>query len=118
MQSLTPAKSLKSMELHGVSIPPFKMHAIHYIINPPYRFPGQECTAGDSKIPSIMYYHQDGSVHSSGAEAALPGIALEAEDNELIFVEWFVEYGDAYLLLAVWADVHPGESSYTFVRRG
>ena len=39
-----------------------------------------------------MYYCQDGSVHSAGAEAALPGMELEAEDNELIFVEWFVEY--------------------------
>ncbi|TBU25276.1 hypothetical protein BD311DRAFT_853631 [Dichomitus squalens] len=53
------------------------------------RFPGQENAAGDSKIPSILYYRQDGSVHSAGAEAALPGMDLEAEDQELVFVEWF-----------------------------
>ncbi|EJF61940.1 hypothetical protein DICSQDRAFT_161253 [Dichomitus squalens LYAD-421 SS1] len=53
------------------------------------RFPGQENAAGDSKIPSILYYRQDGSVHSAGAEAALPGMDLEAEDQELVLVEWF-----------------------------
>ncbi|KAI0350808.1 hypothetical protein OH77DRAFT_1412306 [Trametes cingulata] len=53
------------------------------------RFPGQENAAGDSKIPSILYYRQDGSVHSVGAEAAQPGMELEAEDEDLIFVEWF-----------------------------
>ncbi|KAI0367126.1 hypothetical protein BV20DRAFT_1055106 [Pilatotrama ljubarskyi] len=53
------------------------------------RFPGQENAAGDSKIPSILYYRQDGTVHSVGAEAAQPGMELEAEDEDLIFVEWF-----------------------------
>ncbi|KAI0629325.1 hypothetical protein C8Q77DRAFT_1220485 [Trametes polyzona] len=53
------------------------------------RFPGQENAAGDSKIPSILYYRPDGTVHSAGAEAALPGIELEAEDDQLVFVEWF-----------------------------
>ena len=46
---------------------------------------------GDSKIPSILYYHQDGTVHSAGAEAAVPGIDLEAEDENLIFVKWSVQ---------------------------
>ncbi|KAH9940114.1 uncharacterized protein BXZ73DRAFT_43285 [Epithele typhae] len=53
------------------------------------RFPGQESAAGDSKIPSILYYNPDGSVACAGAEAAQPGMDLEAEDNELVFVEWF-----------------------------
>ncbi|KAI0704715.1 hypothetical protein C8Q76DRAFT_631269 [Earliella scabrosa] len=53
------------------------------------RFPGQEAHAGDSKIPSILYYCQDGTVHTAGAEAAAPGIEFEADDNDLIFVEWF-----------------------------
>lgn len=43
---------------------------------------------GDSKIPSILYYRRDGTVHSVGAEAALPGMELEAEDEDLVFVEW------------------------------
>ncbi|KAI0668093.1 hypothetical protein C8Q78DRAFT_1081495 [Trametes maxima] len=53
------------------------------------RFPGQEDSAGDSKIPSIMYYRRDGTIHSVGAEAAQPGMELEAEDEDLVFVEWF-----------------------------
>ncbi|KAI8977711.1 hypothetical protein BD414DRAFT_538976 [Trametes punicea] len=53
------------------------------------RFPGQENAAGDSKIPSILYYRQDGTVHSVGAEAAQPGMELEAEDEGLVFVSWF-----------------------------
>ncbi|KAI0628133.1 hypothetical protein C8Q77DRAFT_1162430 [Trametes polyzona] len=53
------------------------------------RFPGQENAAGDSKIPSILYYRRDGTVHSVGAEAAMPGMELEAEDEDLVFVEWF-----------------------------
>ncbi|KAH9847715.1 hypothetical protein C2E23DRAFT_484151 [Lenzites betulinus] len=53
------------------------------------RFPGQESAAGDSKIPSILYYRRDGTVYAIGAEAALPGIELEAEDEDLVHVEWF-----------------------------
>ncbi|KAI0750422.1 hypothetical protein C8Q74DRAFT_368077 [Fomes fomentarius] len=53
------------------------------------RYPGQENAAGDSKIPSILYYRPDGTLHSAGAEAAVPGIELEAEDENLIFVQWF-----------------------------
>ncbi|KAI0704722.1 hypothetical protein C8Q76DRAFT_631038 [Earliella scabrosa] len=52
-------------------------------------FPGQEARAGDSKIPSILYYNQDGTVHSAGAEAAAPGMDIQAEDLDLHFVEWF-----------------------------
>lgn len=36
-----------------------------------------------------MYYNPDGSVRAVGAEAALPGLALDAEDQNLHFVEWF-----------------------------
>ncbi|KAI0824355.1 hypothetical protein BC628DRAFT_1322727 [Trametes gibbosa] len=53
------------------------------------RFPGQENAAGDSKIPSILYYRRDGTVYAIGAEAALPGIELDAEDEDLLYVEWF-----------------------------
>ncbi|KAI0656113.1 hypothetical protein C8Q70DRAFT_391425 [Cubamyces menziesii] len=53
------------------------------------RFPGQENMAGDSKIPSILYYRRDGTMHSAGAEAAQPGMELEAEDEDLQLVSWF-----------------------------
>ena len=52
------------------------------------RYPGQENAATDFKIPTIMYYRPDGTVHSVGAEAAVPGIELDAEDYELTFVHW------------------------------
>ncbi|KZT00544.1 uncharacterized protein LAESUDRAFT_688021 [Laetiporus sulphureus 93-53] len=53
------------------------------------RFPGQENNASDSKIPSILYYGKDGNVKAVGAEALLPHIRDEAEDNNWIKVEWF-----------------------------
>ncbi|RPD70094.1 hypothetical protein L226DRAFT_256752 [Lentinus tigrinus ALCF2SS1-7] len=53
------------------------------------RFPGQENAAGDSKIPTILYYRPDGTVHSAGAEAAVPGIELDAEDEDLFLSKWF-----------------------------
>ncbi len=55
-----------------------------------YRFPGQENAAGDSKIPTILYYRADGTVHSAGAEAAVPGIELDAEDEDLFLSKWCV----------------------------
>ena len=36
-----------------------------------------------------MYYNPDGTIHSIGAEAALPGMDILAEDNNLLFVEWY-----------------------------
>ncbi|PCH36691.1 hypothetical protein WOLCODRAFT_146366 [Wolfiporia cocos MD-104 SS10] len=53
------------------------------------RFPGQENAAGESKIPSILYYTASGHVRAVGAEAALLHMTDEAEDGGLIFVEWF-----------------------------
>ncbi|KAI0367127.1 hypothetical protein BV20DRAFT_1123769 [Pilatotrama ljubarskyi] len=52
------------------------------------RYPGQE-HFGSTKIPSILYYYPDGTVHSVGAEAAQPCIDFEAEQEGLIFVDWF-----------------------------
>ena len=52
------------------------------------RFPGQEHAASDSKIPSMMYYYPNGTVHSAGAEAMRPGIELEVIDSQLVLVEW------------------------------
>ncbi len=53
------------------------------------RYPGQENEAGNCKIPSVLYYHQDGTLHSAGAEATAPGMELVAEDEDLVFVEWY-----------------------------
>ncbi|KAH9946441.1 hypothetical protein B0H21DRAFT_693711 [Amylocystis lapponica] len=53
------------------------------------RYPGQENAAGDSKIPSVLWYDRDGTVRAVGQEAKLPAMELVAEDEEMIFVEWF-----------------------------
>ena len=52
-----------------------------------FRFPGQE--NGDFKIPSILWYTQDGQVRAAGAEARDTAMRLVAEDEDLIFVEWY-----------------------------
>ena len=51
------------------------------------RFPGQE--NGDSKIPSTLWYTEDGKIRAAGAEARDPGMTLMAEDENLILVEWW-----------------------------
>ncbi|EKM51017.1 uncharacterized protein PHACADRAFT_32060 [Phanerochaete carnosa HHB-10118-sp] len=51
------------------------------------RFPGQE--NGDFKIPSVLWYTQEGKVRAAGVEARDPGMTLIAEDEDLIFVDWF-----------------------------
>ncbi|KAK1234966.1 hypothetical protein PQX77_001822, partial [Marasmius sp. AFHP31] len=53
------------------------------------KFPGQGKVGGDSKIPSIVYYDQEGNVRAVGAEATEDSFLEEAEDEEYIGVEWF-----------------------------
>lgn len=50
------------------------------------RFPAQE--KGDFKIPTVLYYTQDGNVRAAGAEACSSEMELIAEDEDLILVEW------------------------------
>lgn len=45
------------------------------------RFPGQEHVAGNSKIPSIMYYDQNGELKAAGAEAENASTVALAEDE-------------------------------------
>lgn len=53
------------------------------------RFPGQEHVAGNSKIPSVMYYDKHGKVMAAGAEADNASIISQAEDEEWIKTELF-----------------------------
>ncbi|KAL0064092.1 hypothetical protein AAF712_008952 [Marasmius tenuissimus] len=53
------------------------------------KFLGQGKVGGDSKIPSIIYYDQDGNVRAVGAEATENSFLEEAEDEKYIGVEWF-----------------------------
>ncbi|KAE9394398.1 hypothetical protein BT96DRAFT_958796 [Gymnopus androsaceus JB14] len=53
------------------------------------RFPGQEHVAGNSKIPTIMYYDREGKMMAAGAEADTPSMLSLAEDEGWIKVELF-----------------------------
>ncbi|KAL0564792.1 hypothetical protein V5O48_017245, partial [Marasmius crinis-equi] len=53
------------------------------------KFLGQGKIGGDSKIPSIIYYDQDGKVRTAGTEATEESFLEEAEDEGYIGVEWF-----------------------------
>jgi hypothetical protein len=52
------------------------------------RFPAQEHVGGDSKIPTIIYYDQEGEVCAVGAEATIEGIEQTAEDEGWTKAEW------------------------------
>jgi molecular chaperone DnaK (HSP70) len=60
------------------------------------RFPAQENVGGDSKIPSILYYDQDGELRAVGAEALQEHIIEEAEDHGWIKLEWSIGCQIAY----------------------
>ncbi|KAK0481095.1 hypothetical protein EDD18DRAFT_1203722 [Armillaria luteobubalina] len=45
------------------------------------RFPSQEHVGGDAKIPTIIYYDQDGNVKAVGAEALKQNVVEDAEDE-------------------------------------
>ncbi|KAI0661700.1 hypothetical protein C8Q70DRAFT_910546 [Cubamyces menziesii] len=53
------------------------------------RFPGQEHVAGNSKIPSIMYYDESGTMMAAGAEAENASIVAQAEDEGWTKAELF-----------------------------
>ncbi|KIY51050.1 hypothetical protein FISHEDRAFT_37884 [Fistulina hepatica ATCC 64428] len=72
----------------GVSyaiLEPGKIPQIHGIT----RFPGQEHVAGNTKIPSVIYYDRHGKLVAAGAETDGAGIAAQAEDDGWIKVELF-----------------------------
>jgi hypothetical protein len=45
---------------------------------------------GDSKIPTILYYDQQGNVCAVGDEANEEGIEQIAEEKEWTRAEWYV----------------------------
>ncbi|SJL14054.1 uncharacterized protein ARMOST_17507 [Armillaria ostoyae] len=45
------------------------------------RFPSQEHVGGDAKIPTIMYYDQEGNIKAVGAEALKQNVVEDAEDD-------------------------------------
>lgn len=55
------------------------------------RFPGQEHVAGNSKIPTIIYYDRHGKVRAAGAEAEREALVAEAEDKAYVKSELCVQ---------------------------
>jgi hypothetical protein len=53
------------------------------------RFPAQDHVGGDSKIPSILYYNQDGELRAVGAEALQENVIEQAEEEGWTKSEWF-----------------------------
>ncbi|KAG6878454.1 hypothetical protein C0992_008131 [Termitomyces sp. T32_za158] len=45
------------------------------------RFPGQEHVAGNSKIPTVIYYDRQGRIMAAGAEADSSSVLAQAEDE-------------------------------------
>ncbi|TFK95589.1 hypothetical protein BDV98DRAFT_556293 [Pterulicium gracile] len=53
------------------------------------RYPAQESVGGDCKIPSVIYYDENGKPRAFGAEALEPSVVEKATDNGWTKVEWF-----------------------------
>ncbi|KAF9222351.1 hypothetical protein BS17DRAFT_818684 [Gyrodon lividus] len=53
------------------------------------RYPAQEHVGGDNKIPSILYYDQQGNVRAIGAETSQPHIIEQAEEERWVKLEWW-----------------------------
>ena len=66
---------------------------------PRCRFPAQENVGGDSKIPSILYYDQEGAVGAVGAEALHENVIESAEAEGWVKLEWLVLFGFRYSIL-------------------
>ena len=53
------------------------------------RFPAQEIIAGASKVPSVIYYDNQGRLKAIGAEAVKDGIHLTAIEDDWYKAEWY-----------------------------
>jgi hypothetical protein len=52
------------------------------------QIPGQTRIGGNAKIPTVIYYNQDGAVCAIGAETEREGIEAIAEESNWIKAEW------------------------------
>ncbi|TFK50898.1 hypothetical protein OE88DRAFT_1808443 [Heliocybe sulcata] len=53
------------------------------------KFPGQNTSGADSKVPSVLYYDANGALQAIGQEAENLREDGETDENEWIRVEWF-----------------------------
>ena len=100
-RSPTPSSNLARYPKFTESLGSFHLHARMHGINACAhilililivirRFPGQEHVAGNSKIPSIIYYDRHGSIMVAGAEADSSAVVAQAEDEGWIKTELYV----------------------------
>lgn len=61
-----------------------------------FSFPGQEHVAGSYKIPSIMYYDQDGNMKAGGAETEGNAMIDLAEDYNWTKAELYALSSSSY----------------------
>ncbi|KAF8655628.1 hypothetical protein AX16_002982 [Volvariella volvacea WC 439] len=54
-----------------------------------YRFPGQNASGGDPRIPSVVIYDRFGNIKAVGARTENPALQVQAEDEGLSRAEWF-----------------------------
>lgn len=52
------------------------------------RFPADEHLAGNSKIPSVMYYDKQGNLKAAGAEALLDANMERAAEEGWLLLRW------------------------------
>jgi hypothetical protein len=53
-----------------------------------FSYPAHSLVGGDSKIPTILYYDNNGLLKACGAEALDPGLTIAAEAEGWIKTEW------------------------------
>ena len=54
------------------------------------RFPAHELARGDAKVPSLLYYDQDGNFKAAGAEVLAEHITQTADTESWTKAEWLV----------------------------
>ena len=62
------------------------------------RFPADEHLAGNSKIPSLIYYDKKGRMKAAGAEALLDSNIKKAEEQGWDLLQWWV-YSNRLIVL-------------------
>lgn len=55
---------------------------------PVLRYPAQERVGGDAKIPTVIYYDNEGKPAAVGAETLADGIETKAEENGWVKAHW------------------------------
>ena len=77
----------KYTALPGKRTTPHYCVVVEEVIQFRCRYPGQEHVAGNSKIPSVLYYDKHGKVKAAGAEAETSKVVSQAEDEQWLKVE-------------------------------